>query len=313
MSGEYEFDRSSFYFTKKKRPLPVRILLAVLKFFAVTLLLAVVYYTLFALVFSSDSERKLWHENRSYEKIAPVMQERIALLGDVIQGIRAKDSHIYMDIFNSDAPAMDPVNTLDILSGNDTVPDRSIVLSTAAKSDRLMQRASSIESLLEGVLETSPDSLPPLMIPIKASYAQIAASVGDKVNPFYKVPMHHTGLDIITSRGEDVFCSADGVVTGVIRSRKGQGNVVEVTHPNGYMTRYCHLDDILVYKGRRVRLGQKIGTVGVSGNSFAPHLHYEVLRGEEYMNPVHFFFASVSPDEYANMLYMSVNTGQSMD
>ena len=56
-----------------------------------------------------------------------------------------------------------------------------------------------------------------------------------------------------------------------------------------------------------------IGYVGVSGNSFAPHLHYEVYRDTLLLDPVHHFYASVTPDEYVNMLIMSASTGQSMD
>jgi murein DD-endopeptidase MepM/ murein hydrolase activator NlpD len=68
-----------------------------------------------------------------------------------------------------------------------------------------------------------------------------------------------------------------------------------------------------VSKGRHVRKGARIGYVGVSGNSFAPHLHYEVLRDTVVLDPVNHMFASVTPEEYANMLVMSVATGQSMD
>ena len=66
-------------------------------------------------------------------------------------------------------------------------------------------------------------------------------------------------------------------------------------------------------RGRKVRKGSKIGHVGVSGNSFAPHLHYEVLRDTVALDPVNHMFASVTPEEYLNMMIMSVSTGQSMD
>ena len=76
---------------------------------------------------------------------------------------------------------------------------------------------------------------------------------------------------------------------------------------------YAHLSDISVKKDQKVTKGQKIGSVGMSGASYAPHLHYEVLKDGEYMDPVNYIFASVSPEEYANMLFMAVNTQQSMD
>jgi murein DD-endopeptidase MepM/ murein hydrolase activator NlpD len=68
-----------------------------------------------------------------------------------------------------------------------------------------------------------------------------------------------------------------------------------------------------VKKGREVKKGTRLGYVGVSGNSFAPHLHYEVLRDTLVMDPVNHLFASVGPDDYMNMLIMAVSTGQSLD
>ena len=71
--------------------------------------------------------------------------------------------------------------------------------------------------------------------------------------------------------------------------------------------------DIEARKGRKITRGTRIGYVGVSGNSFAPHLHYEVLRDTVVLDPMNHLFASVTPEEYVNMLVMSVSTGQSMD
>ena len=125
--------------------------------------------------------------------------------------------------------------------------------------------------------------------------------------------MRHNGLDMIAPAGQPVHAAADGVVCNIIKSRKGLGNVVEIDHGNGYMTRYAHLADIEVSKGRKVEKGKRIGYVGVSGNSFAPHLHYEVMRDTLVLDPVNYMFASVTPGDYANILVMSVATGQSMD
>ena len=167
------------------------------------------------------------------------------------------------------------------------------------------------------IMEAVRDSgfvMPPMTNPLEGfSFAQTGASVGDKINPFYKVSIRHNGLDLIAPAGEPVYASADGTVRNIIRSRKGLGNVVEIDHGNGYVTRYAHLADIEVSKGRKLKKGARIGYVGVSGNSFAPHLHYEIIRDTLVMDPVHHLFASVSPEEYTNILIMAVSTGQSMD
>lgn len=99
----------------------------------------------------------------------------------------------------------------------------------------------------------------------------------------------------------------------VDHSTKGLGNVVTIDHGNGFITRYAHLENTRVSKGQKVTRDKQIGQVGMSGNSFAPHLHYEVLKDTLRVDPLNFLFASVSPEDYMGMLFMSSNTGQSMD
>ena len=164
------------------------------------------------------------------------------------------------------------------------------------------------------ILDQKRSAVPPLSMPLKGiSYGQTGASVGLKQNPVYKLELTHKGLDLIAPQGAPVYAAADGVVSRVTNSRKGMGNVVEIDHRNGYTTRYCLLGDVNAVYGRSVRRGQKIGTVGISSQVFAPHLHYEVLRDTVVLDPVNYLFASVNPEEYARMLYISVSTLQSMD
>ena len=199
----------------------------------------------------------------------------------------------------------------------DSIPDTDIVSHSAGRLDKLEVSAGRVEENFKRVMEAISASdfvMPPMSNPLKDfTFAQTGASIGDKINPFYKVPMKHNGLDLIAPAGDPVYAVADGTVKEIIRSRKGLGNVVVIDHGNGYVTRYAHLADIETRKGRKVRRGARLGYVGVSGNSFAPHLHYEVLRDTLVLDPVNHFFASVTPEEYMNMLIMSVTTGQSMD
>ena len=144
------------------------------------------------------------------------------------------------------------------------------------------------------------------------TYSQVGASTGMKMDPFYKAYVYHEGLDLIVTRGTPVKATAAGTVQKVQTSKK-LGKTVEVLHDGGYVTIYAHLESVQVRAGQKLQAGQKLGTVGMSGKAFAPHLHYEVRRDGEFLNPVNCIFASVTPDEYTNMLYMSVNTKQSMD
>lgn len=180
-----------------------------------------------------------------------------------------------------------------------------------------MQQSKTVDAAFERIFRALSDSsfvLPPMSLPIAdITYPQVGASSGRKMNPFYKAYVYHEGLDLIVSRGTPVLAAADGTVTSVTVSRKGQGRTVRIAHAGGYETVYAHLESMNAYVGQVVRAGDKIGTVGMSGQAFAPHLHYEVRKDGIAKDPVGFFFASVSPAEYVNMLYMSISTLQSMD
>ena len=314
--SQYEYDKDGFSFRKTSKT-AWTVIRRVLRFFVVTISLALVYYVIFALVFSTDTEQRLKDENRMYARELPELERKEELLADVIEGLKLKDDRIYEEIFHTSAPDMDPLSSIDFLMGLDSIPDKDIVSYAENKLDNVEASAETVEANFARVMKVMSDSgfvMPPMHKPVeKFSFAQTGASVGDKINPFYKVSVKHNGLDIIAPAGEPVFAAADGTICEVIRSRKGLGNQVVVDHGNGYFTRYAHLADMEAVKGRKVRRGTRLGYVGVSGNSFAPHLHYEVMRDSIVLDPVNHLFASVTPEEYVNMLIMSVSTGQSLD
>ena len=316
MSSNYIFDKDDIRFTKKKTSVWT-VIRRILMFFVASVSMAVLYYVIFALVFSTEEEKRLKQENRMYAKEYPGLEANERLLSDVVEGLKVRDDDIYEEIFHTSAPDVDPLTSIDVLGGFDSIPDEDIVLFSAKRLALAEESAAKVEENFRRIAEVMGQEgykLPPMTNPLgNYSYAQTGASVGNKINPFYKVPMTHNGLDMISPSGEPVYAAADGVVKDVVRSRKGLGNVVEIDHGDGYVTRYAHLADIEVRKGRKVTRGTRIGYVGVSGNSFAPHLHYEVIRDTVVLDPVNHLFASVTPEEYVNMLVMSVTTGQSMD
>ena len=316
MKRGYIFDKDNVKFKRFSTPVKKRIRRVVL-FFIASLALTVVYYVLFALFFSTETERRLEAENEMFEREFPEFQKKEELLADVIEGLKRSDNIIYQDIFNTSAPSLNPVTSVMDFSSFDSIPDHALVEYSQRKFRDLSQRAAAVESDFMRIAELLSDSsyvAPPMHNPLKDfTFAQTGASVGNKIDPFYKVPDPHNGLDMIAHSGEPVFVTADGVVTEVVISRKGLGNVVVVSHDGGYVTRYAHLADIEVKKGKRLKRGDKIGCVGVSGTSFAPHLHYEVIRDTVVMDPVNHFFASFNPEEYVNVMIMAATTGQSLD
>ena len=305
-----------YIYGQKKTSLRKRIRRVLLLFIA-SLSLTLVYYAVFALFFSTEAENRLERENAMFERELPVLQQKEELLSDVLEGLELRDDRIYEEIFHASSPSMTPVTSVGDFSGLDTIPDHELVWYAQMKLDKVSASADAVEADFMRIAELLQDSsfvMPPMTNPLADfTFAQTGASVGEKINPFYKVPIRHGGLDMVAHSGEPVHVTADGVVTGVIKSRKGLGNVVVVSHDGGYVTRYAHLADIEVKKGKKLKKGDRIGYVGVSGNSFAPHLHYEVLRDTVVMDPVNHFFASLDPEEYVNVMIMAATTGQSLD
>ena len=288
-----------------------------LRYVAATVTAAIGFYVLFALFFSTGEERRLRQENELYAKWYGTLREKERLVDDVVEGLEGKDDALYRQIFETEAPSLDAVTAADLISVSDSLSESFYLSYSASKSESLRMMAANVEENFREIyrlMAERKDSIPPLSLPLEGmSSAQTGASVGLKHNPLYKVELQHTGIDLVAPQGSPVLAAADGIVRETIRSSKGLGNIVEIDHRNGYVTRYALLGDISATKGRTVKRGQKIGTVGITSTTFAPHLHYEVLREGTVLDPVHFLFASVSPEDYAKMLYMSVSTRQSLD
>lgn len=286
------------------------------KWVIATASLAAFYYLIFSLVVNTDEEKRLKMENRLYEKLYPEMEQKEKLISDVVKDLQARDNAIYKQIFKSQAPSVDPQNSALFFFATDSTADKDIVEYTERRSLALLDMTSRIDSNFKEVFSDAASSrtLPPMLVPVPdLKFAQVGASVGKKMDPFYKVLTMHNGIDLIAGQGTPVLATADGVVLEVKRSGKGSGNIVEIGHDGGYRTLYAHLQDIVVRKGERVKAGRKIADVGMSGNSFAPHLHYEVHRDSLVLDPVNFFFASFSPEDYMKAAYMAATTGQSLD
>ena len=311
----YVFDKTRIEFRKVTHSV-WNILGKTLKYFLVTASLAVVYYIVFALLVNTDSERKLKRENQMYSRMYDEMVRKEQLVGDVMENLKAKDNEIYRQLFNSDAPDLGSIYPEGLLSAIDSVGDKDIVEYVGKKLNLLEEASVKVEDNFKSIMDKleGDGKLPPLTNPLHDfSYARTGASVGEKINPFYKVAVFHGGLDLISQQGDPVYATADGTVKDVEHSTKGLGNVVTIDHGNGYLTRYAHLENTKVSRGQKVARGKQIGQVGMSGNSFAPHLHYEVVRDTAKVDPLNYFFASVSPEDYIGMVFMSYNTGQSMD
>ena len=130
----------------------------------------------------------------------------------------------------------------------------------------------------------------PSIMPVKMSEIHgISSQFGQRVDPITHEVKHHGGIDFGGPVGTPIYATADGEVISVKISNKGYGNNVIIDHGNGYRTRYAHLNFIYVQIGDKVRKGQNIATMGSTGKSTGPHLHYEVIKDNKRINPMNFF------------------------
>jgi murein DD-endopeptidase MepM/ murein hydrolase activator NlpD len=129
----------------------------------------------------------------------------------------------------------------------------------------------------------------PLATPLRTEY-RMSSPFGFRVHPITGVPMLHAGLDLVAPRGTPIFATGTGRVlrAGVAG---GYGNMVEIQHAEGLVTRYGHMDTIAVVEGQAVTAGSVLGTLGSTGDSTGPHVHYEIRRGGQPVDPMPFLDA----------------------
>jgi murein DD-endopeptidase MepM/ murein hydrolase activator NlpD len=118
--------------------------------------------------------------------------------------------------------------------------------------------------------------------------SKLCSGFGYRVDPFKKTVRMHWGVDLSVPRGTPIHASADGVVSRTEWSKGGYGWVIDIDHGYGFETRYAHCHTILAKPGDIVKRGEIIGTVGSTGRSIAPHLHYEVHVSGIKVNPYYY-------------------------
>lgn len=316
--SKYKFNREQLKFVEDKRGIKGWIKI-VLKYFIASLFLAVIYYFVFAFFVSTERERSLERETAIMEQEYEKLQQRAGVLDNTIKSLQQRDREIYRSIFNAEPPALATAREYDLFEGIDTTRMESIVKDSKTKLEVLEEGTKRINKSIEEIdlqMESLGKSIThiPSIIPIKDfAINQSGASVGKKVNPFYKTVVFHSGMDLLAATGTDVIAPADGVVEMVTKNGKKDGNTIVINHQNGYVTKYMTLGKISVWRRQKVNQGDVIAKVGSTGMSFAPHLHYEVWYNGEVMDPMNYFFATLTPEQFREMAIIVANTGQSMD
>ena len=157
-----------------------------------------------------------------------------------------------------------------------------------ASIDNTFQEVTQFQKLLDDVQKNWNQQLSwlqtlPTGVPIQGDYG-ISSGYGLRSDPFTGALARHDGLDFTAPSGTPILAAADGMVTRVGHDTS-YGNLIEITHAEGFLTRYAHLSRALVVPGQVVKRGEHVADVGSTGRSTGPHLHYEVFHNGSLINP----------------------------
>ncbi|TYA74978.1 M23 family metallopeptidase [Seonamhaeicola marinus] len=156
-------------------------------------------------------------------------------------------------------------------------------------------------------------SIPAIQPVSNEDLTRMASGYGMRSDPFTKVRKMHKGMDFTAPRGTPVYASGDGVVIRADSRASGYGKHIRINHGFGYVSLYAHLYKYNVRKNQKVKRGDIIGFVGSTGRSQAPHLHYEIKKDGVHINPINFYYGSLTAEEFSKLLEHASMENQSLD
>lgn len=267
-------------------------------------------------------EKSLRAENAALAYHKVILADKLIDANNQLDSLKAKDNQLYENLFEArrQPEVSKEDNKEEILMAGigdfnqwaTSIDDKFKLLSAKAKhsSSVFRERASVDKKDLE-MLKAVPATQPIENFDV----SRLVSGYGMRINPFHKGNYHHDGVDISASRGSKVLAGGEGKVSLIKRSDllAGFGNYVEIDHGFGFITRYAHLEEIKVAYGQKISAGQTIGTIGTSGGTIAPHLHYEVMRDGKNIDPVHFMLEGLNSSQYHYLIEVSKKVNQSLD
>lgn len=297
--------------------------LKILSYLSTSVVFSAVILLLGFYFFDSPKERMLKREVQQYELQFKLMNERLDRIQAVLNDMADRDDNIYRVIFESE-----PIPS-DVRKAGIGGADRYDQLEGYRNSDLLIQTASRLDQItaqmyvqtksFDEVYEMAKNkarllaSIPAIQPVSNKDLRRLSSYFGYRTDPYYKVMKFHYGVDFSAPTGTEIYTTGDGVVITADRSTTGYGNQLIIDHGFGYKTMYAHLQSFKVRVGDRVTRGQVIGTIGSTGKSTSPHLHYEVWKNNKPINPINYFFNDITPEQYKEMLILSQRPSQTMD
>ncbi len=294
-----------------------------LTYFTATLLIAVIYNVFFIIFFDTPKEKGLIRENQQLSTQYEVLNNRFDLVEKTLEDLQKRDDNIYRVIFEAE-PIPPSVRSAGFGGTNRYVDlqgfkNSDLVAETTKRLDKITKKIYVQSKSYDEVIKMAKKkedmvaSVPAIMPISNKDLRRTASGWGWRIHPIYKIRKFHYGMDFTAPTGTEIYATGDGVVEVVENSMRGYGKKIIINHGFGHKSLYAHLNDFNVKKGQKVKRGEVIGFVGSTGTSTAPHLHYEVLKNNKKVNPVHYYFNDLTPAEFDKMIFISSNSGQSFD
>ncbi|HCD22435.1 M23 family metallopeptidase [Flavobacteriaceae bacterium] len=274
-------------------------------------------------IVNTPKELSLQREVENFKVQYSLLQKKMEQAQKVLANIEERDNTIYRVYFET-APISESqrkagfggINRYQIYEGYE---HSDLIAETAKKMDilqkQLVVQSKSLDEItaLASEKETLLASIPAIQPLSNEKMTRIASGYGYRSDPFSKTRKMHWGMDFTAPKGTPIYAPGDGKVVRADNRSSGYGNHIRIAHGFGYETLYGHLNKYNVRVGQRVKRGDLIGYVGNTGRSEAPHLHYEVWKDRKKINPINFYYGSLTPEEFQSMLRYASQENQSLD
>ncbi len=297
-----------------------------LAYFSSSLAFALIIVVVVINAYDTPKTKALKRENQLLLTQYELMQKDLDKIQKVLDELQQRDDNIYRVIFETD-PIPSSVRKAGFGGANnyshlESLDNSDLIIETAKKLDIISKEAyiqsKSYDEVMKLALnkEEMLASIPAIQPVANKDLKRTASGWGYRIHPIYKVRKMHWGMDFSAPVGTPVYATGNGTVvqvSGSKRSRVGFGLEVKIDHGYGYETVYGHLSAFNVKVGQKVKRGDIIAYVGNTGGSTAPHLHYEVHKNGQKVNPAYYYYKDLTPQEYDKMIAISSNIGQTLD
>jgi murein DD-endopeptidase MepM/ murein hydrolase activator NlpD len=272
----------------------------------------------------SPYEKKQNRELEALQLQYDLLNKKVSQAEMVLKDLEDRDDNIYRRIFESEplprSVRFGGTGGSDKYSAFDSYDNAELLVSATDRIDRLTKRLYIQSKSFDEVVRLAKNkeklvAAIPAIMPInqKDLLHAVTSGFGWRTHPIYKTPEFHPGMDFTAEQGTPIYATGDGIIETADNLAQGYGNHVVIDHGFGYETLYGHMSRIKAKVGQKVLRGELIGYVGSTGLSTAPHVHYEVIRNGEKVNPINFYYNDLSPQQYQELVELSKKSSQSFD